>query len=120
MGAYLVRRLLFIVPTLLGIMTINFLIIQAAPGGPVEQTIAKVQGFNTDATERISGSGMVSPDLTSGCLEYLMILICLSTILPSGALIAMYVAIQAGKIHNTLELKLHIGSHGRLTKTSSF
>ena len=64
----------------------------------------------------ISGSGMVSPDLTSGCLEYLMILICLSTILPSGALIAMYVAIQAGKIHNTLELKLHIGSHGRLTK----
>ena len=58
MGAYLVRRLLFIVPTLLGIMTINFLIIQAAPGGPVEQTIAKVQGFNTDATERISGSGM--------------------------------------------------------------
>ena len=58
MGAYLVRRLLFIVPTLLGIMTINFLIVQAAPGGPVEQTIAKVQGFNTDATERISGSGI--------------------------------------------------------------
>ena len=58
MGTYLLRRLLFIIPTLLGIMTINFLIIQAAPGGPVEQTIAMIQCFSTDATERISGSGM--------------------------------------------------------------
>ena len=40
MGAYILRRLLFMVPTLFGIMTINFLIIQAAPGGPVERTIA--------------------------------------------------------------------------------
>ena len=58
MGAYILRRLLFIVPTLFGIMTINFLIIQAAPGGPVEQTIAQIQGFGTDATERVSGTGM--------------------------------------------------------------
>ena len=41
---------------------------------------------------------------------------CLSIILPSGALMAMYVAIHAGNIQNTLELKLHIGFHGRLTK----
>ena len=58
MGAYILRRLLFMVPTLFGIMTINFLIIQAAPGGPVERTIAVMQGFGTDATERGSGSDM--------------------------------------------------------------
>ena len=46
------------IPTLFGIMTINFLIIQAAPGGPVERTIAVIQGFGTDATERVSGSDM--------------------------------------------------------------
>ena len=58
MGAYILRRLLFIVPTLFGIMVVNFIIIQAAPGGPVERTIAVIQGFGTDATERVSGSDM--------------------------------------------------------------
>lgn len=57
MGTYILRRLLLMVPTILGIMTINFLIVQAAPGGPVERTIAVIQGFGTDATERVSGSG---------------------------------------------------------------
>ena len=46
------------IPTLFGIMTVNFLIIQAAPGGPVERTIAVIQGFGTDATERVTGSDM--------------------------------------------------------------
>ena len=46
------------IPTLFGIMTVNFLIIQAAPGGPVERTIAVIQGFGTDVTERVSGSDM--------------------------------------------------------------
>jgi microcin C transport system permease protein len=46
-----------IVPTILGIMTINFFIIQAAPGGPVEQMIAKLEGQQVGATERFSGSG---------------------------------------------------------------
>ncbi|EGH29205.1 hypothetical protein PSYJA_09600, partial [Pseudomonas syringae pv. japonica str. M301072] len=41
MVAYILRRLLLIIPTLLGILIINFVIIQAAPGGPVEQMIAK-------------------------------------------------------------------------------
>ena len=58
MGAYILRRLLFMIPTLFGIMTVNFLIIQAAPGGPVERTIAVIQGFGTAATERVSGSDM--------------------------------------------------------------
>lgn len=57
MLAYIIRRLLLIIPTLLGIMVLNFLIVQAAPGGPVEQVIAKLQGNATDATARFSGSG---------------------------------------------------------------
>ncbi|MBY0292880.1 MAG: microcin C ABC transporter permease YejB [Alphaproteobacteria bacterium] len=57
MISYLIRRLLLIIPTLFGIMVINFIIIQAAPGGPVEQMIAKIRGNNVDATARLSGSG---------------------------------------------------------------
>jgi microcin C transport system permease protein len=58
MTAYLLRRLLLIVPTLLGILLINFLIIQAAPGGPVERTIARLQGLDGSAASRMgSGSG---------------------------------------------------------------
>ena len=60
MLAYFLRRLLLIIPTLFGIMIINFLVIQAAPGGPVEQMIAKIRGNNVDATSRITGSGMES------------------------------------------------------------
>ncbi len=56
MANYILRRLLLIVPTLFGIMVINFLIVQAAPGGPVEQMIAQIQGMDTSATSRISGS----------------------------------------------------------------
>ena len=57
MTAYIIRRLLLVIPTLLGIMTINFFVIQAAPGGPVEQFIAKLEGQQVSATERFSGSG---------------------------------------------------------------
>ncbi|MCA3268435.1 MAG: microcin C ABC transporter permease YejB [Azospirillum sp.] len=57
MGAYLLRRLLLIVPTLLGIMIVNFAIIQAAPGGPIDVILAEMRGLSTDATQRISGTG---------------------------------------------------------------
>jgi len=57
MLAYIARRLLLIIPTLIGIMIINFVIVQAAPGGPVEQMLAQVKGNAVDATERVSGSG---------------------------------------------------------------
>lgn len=57
MLAYIIRRLLLIIPTLLGIMTINFIIVQFAPGGPVEQVLAELQGLATDATARIGGGG---------------------------------------------------------------
>ena len=57
MLAYIIRRLLLIIPTLLGIMVINFAVIQFAPGGPVEVVIARFQGTAVDATARISGQG---------------------------------------------------------------
>ena len=56
MLAYIVRRLLLIIPTLLGIMVVNFVIVQAAPGGPVEQMMAQLQGTGVDATARIGGT----------------------------------------------------------------
>lgn len=59
MLGYLLRRLLLIIPTLFGIILINFIIVQTAPGGPVEQMIAKIQGTAVDATARIGGGGGV-------------------------------------------------------------
>lgn len=56
MLAYILRRLLLVIPTLLGIMIVNFAIVQVAPGGPVERLIAELQGENVDATQRISGN----------------------------------------------------------------
>lgn len=56
MGAYILRRLLLIIPTLLGIMAINFAVIQFAPGGPVEQQIASLTGLGS-ATDRFTGGG---------------------------------------------------------------
>jgi len=59
MGAYLLRRLLLIIPTLLGIMILNFVIIQFAPGGPVEQILFQMEhgGEGSGATERFTGTG---------------------------------------------------------------
>ena len=55
MFAYIIRRLLLFIPTLLGIMIINFIVIQFAPGGPVEQLVAELSGSATDATAAFSG-----------------------------------------------------------------
>jgi microcin C transport system permease protein len=57
MFAYIVRRILLIFPTLLGIMVVNFLVIQAAPGGPVEQMIARIKGAGVHHAGRVSGAG---------------------------------------------------------------
>lgn len=57
MGVYILRRLLLIIPTLFGIMLLNFAIVQAAPGGPVEQLIAEMQGIGGTALTRASGGG---------------------------------------------------------------
>ncbi len=55
MGAYILRRLLLMIPTMFGIMAVSFAIIQFAPGGPVEQMIAQLTGSNVDATSRVGG-----------------------------------------------------------------
>ena len=55
MIAYIIRRLLLIVPTLFGIMVLNFAIVQFAPGGPVEQTLAQIKGTAKSATSAITG-----------------------------------------------------------------
>lgn len=70
MLAYVLRRLLLIIPTLLGILTLNFFIIQAAPGGPVDQMIAKVQGLQVEASTRISGPGAESPSARDSSSTY--------------------------------------------------
>lgn len=54
---YILKRLLLMIPTLLGIMLISFAIIQFVPGGPVERMIAQLQGNNVDATARFGGGG---------------------------------------------------------------
>ena len=57
MLAYVTRRVLLMIPTILGIMALSFLIVQFAPGGPVEKVIAELTGTDTSATARVSGSG---------------------------------------------------------------
>src|SRR3954471_10062604 len=56
MAAYIIRRILFMIPTLLGIMLVSFIVVQFAPGGPIERVIAQISGSDTGATSRISGS----------------------------------------------------------------
>ncbi|MEM6603956.1 MAG: microcin ABC transporter permease, partial [Pseudomonadota bacterium] len=58
MISYILRRLFLMIPTLLGILLINFVIVQFAPGGPVEQVIAELSGHGSGATSRFSGGGM--------------------------------------------------------------
>jgi microcin C transport system permease protein len=57
MGAYILKRILLMVPTLLGIMLMTFAVIQIVPGGPIERVIAQIQGTAVDATARIGGGG---------------------------------------------------------------
>jgi microcin C transport system permease protein len=59
MGAYIFRRLLLMIPTIVGIMGISFLVIQFAPGGPVEQVIAQLNGEADSAGQRLGGGGSV-------------------------------------------------------------
>ena len=65
MGAYILRRLLLVIPTLLGIMIINFVLVQFVPGGPIEQIIAQIEGRG-DVFENISGGGSEIEDAGGG------------------------------------------------------
>ena len=67
MSAYIVRRILLMLPTLLGILFVAFVVVQFAPGGPVERVIAQLSGADTGATSRISGgSGDFRPIAPAG------------------------------------------------------
>ncbi|HEX4870045.1 MAG TPA: microcin C ABC transporter permease YejB [Moraxellaceae bacterium] len=55
MAAYILRRLLLVIPTMLAILLINFAIVQAAPGGPVDQAVARLQGLDNSSGTRMSG-----------------------------------------------------------------
>jgi microcin C transport system permease protein len=57
MGAYIVRRLALMIPTIVGIMAISFIVVQFAPGGPVEQVVAQLTGQADNAAGRLSGGG---------------------------------------------------------------
>jgi len=57
MTAYMIRRVLFMIPTLFGIMLVSFIVVQFAPGGPVERVIAQLSGADTGASSRISPGG---------------------------------------------------------------
>ncbi len=57
MGSYILRRVLLMIPTIIGILLVSFVIVQFAPGGPVERIIAKLQGTDVAATARIGGGG---------------------------------------------------------------
>jgi microcin C transport system permease protein len=69
MFAYIVRRLLLIIPTLVIILLVNFVIVQAAPGGPVEQAIAHLQGIGGGAIGGSSGEGISSGSRASRGLD---------------------------------------------------
>ncbi|MDX2316945.1 MAG: microcin ABC transporter permease, partial [Hyphomicrobiaceae bacterium] len=57
MAAYILRRILLIIPTMLGVMLVTFVIVQFAPGGPVERLIAQLSGTDAGATANFSGGG---------------------------------------------------------------
>src|SRR6202008_2493770 len=60
MSAYIARRILLMIPTLLGILFVSFVVVQFAPGGPVDRVIAQLSGADTGGTSRISG-GRAAP-----------------------------------------------------------
>jgi microcin C transport system permease protein len=70
MPAYILRRLLLMIPTLFGIMVLNFVIVQFAPGGPVERVLAQLQGQDVAATARVSGAGAVETAPAGGEERY--------------------------------------------------
>ncbi|MEM7072783.1 MAG: ABC transporter permease subunit, partial [Pseudomonadota bacterium] len=66
MAAYILRRLALILPTLFGIMLLNFIIVQMAPGGPIERIIADLKGQSVGATAGFAGNDALIIDQASG------------------------------------------------------
>src|SRR3954453_23625615 len=62
MSAYIARRIFLMLPTLLGILFVSFIVVQFAPGGPVERVIVQLSGADTGGASRVSGaSGAFGP-----------------------------------------------------------
>ncbi|PMR77452.1 microcin C ABC transporter permease YejB [Billgrantia endophytica] len=57
MSRYVLRRLLLMIPTLVGIMLLNFIIVQAAPGGPIDQMMARFEGVDSMVSTRLDAGG---------------------------------------------------------------
>ncbi len=70
MRDYIIKRLLLIPVTLLGILAVNFAIIQFAPGGPIEHTLAKYQGMNVDSKGQFSGTATMNNAVSSSQSQY--------------------------------------------------
>ena len=66
MKNYIIKRLLLIPVTLLGILALNFIIVQFAPGGPVEYVLAKYRGMNTEATSSMTGKSAAVMESSGG------------------------------------------------------
>ncbi|WP_280539295.1 microcin C ABC transporter permease YejB [Chromohalobacter sp. 11-W] len=60
MANYILRRLLLMIPTLLGILLLNFIIVQVAPGGPIDQMLARFEGMDSNASTRLESGGETS------------------------------------------------------------
>ncbi|MCK2044020.1 microcin C ABC transporter permease YejB [Chromohalobacter sp. TMW 2.2308] len=60
MAHYILRRLLLMIPTLLGILLLNFMIVQVAPGGPIDQMLARFEGMDSNASTRLESGGETS------------------------------------------------------------
>jgi microcin C transport system permease protein len=73
MTSYILRRLVLIIPTLLAILLVNFAIVQAAPGGPVEQAVARLQGIGGGApgarVETVQGESRATRGLDPKLIE---------------------------------------------------
>ena len=71
MTGYILRRVLLMIPTLLGIMLLNFVIVQAAPGGPVEQMVVKLTtpGAAGGGAARVSGASSDFGGTTTGSMQ---------------------------------------------------
>ncbi|CCK07753.1 Oligopeptide transport system permease protein OppB (TC 3.A.1.5.1) [Cronobacter sakazakii 696] len=69
MGAYLLRRLLLLIPTLWAIITLNFFIVQIAPGGPVDQALAAIQFGSASGIPGVQNGGMQSSRPQNGVMN---------------------------------------------------
>ncbi len=69
MSAYIVRRLLLVIPTLWAIITVNFFIVQVAPGGPVDQMIAKMEGMDASLLDRMTGNNQGNTGAASAAIS---------------------------------------------------